>query len=175
VLSFFARESIRGSFLVVISDCVALFGTLVLLADIGAMSMQAPAGVPASSYPGWVIRLHEFVKKTVPAAVFVFMVCFGLYRLLSQGLILGALLVAPYGVAWAGGQAIFRLALGAGLRLQMKPSRALTTAMVALGLADVVGGMQLMRLWRDEPWNLPVFAVLAFLTLMYSIAAVSRS
>ncbi|NLA60404.1 MAG: hypothetical protein GX863_04790 [Firmicutes bacterium] len=30
-------------------------------------------------------------------------------------------------------------------------------------------------MWRDEPWNLPVYAVLAFLTLIYSIAALSSS
>lgn len=107
--------------------------------------------------------------------VFVFMLGFGLYRLLSCGLMLGVMLVAPYGAAWVGGQVIFRLAFEAGLRLRMKPRLALTTAVFTLGLVYVVGGIPFARLWRDEPWNLPVFAVLAFLTLMYSIAAVSRS
>lgn len=175
ILSFFARESLRGWFLTVISDCVALFGTLVLLADLGAPTTQASAGVPGLSYPAWVIRLHEFAIKTIPSVVFVFMICLGLYRLLSCGLILGALLVAPYGAAWAGGQAIFRLSFGAGLRLHMKPGRALTTAVLTLGLVYVAGGVQLARLWRDELWNLPVYAVLAFLTLIYSIAALSSS
>jgi hypothetical protein len=169
------QESLRGSFLTVMSDCVALFGTLVLLADLGATTTQASAGVPGLSYPAWVTRLHEFAIKTIPSVVFVFMICFGLYRLLSCGLILGALLVAPYGAAWAGGRAIFRLSFGAGLRLHMKPGRALTTAVLTLGLVYVAGGIQLARLWRDELWNLPVYAVLAFLTLIYSIAALSSS
>lgn len=95
ILSFFARKSIRGSFLTVISDCVALFGTLALLADLGATTIQASAGVPELSHPRWVVRLHEFVIKTIPTMVFVFMLGFGLYRLLSCGLIHGVLSWRP--------------------------------------------------------------------------------
>jgi hypothetical protein len=57
----------------------------------------------------------------------------------------------------------------------MKPRLALTTAVFTLGLVYVVGGIPFARLWRDEPWNLPVYAVLASLTLLYSIAALSCS